>query len=174
MLARAENTSTILATSTTSTSKSGQATRVRQARGGPARRETRALAGSCTALDLSMLRALGVVVVAAVGAACAESVSVAVPQRHTLLARPSVVCADPADCTPELQSALDRGGTIVLACGHAAEPWITRPFNVTQNNTWVGIAAGCLLVAKRHEFHGVSDSLITVRRALRLLDERRR
>ena len=112
-----------------------------------------------------MLRTLGIGVAAVVGAVSSESLSLAVhvPPRHTSLARPSVVCADPADCTPELQSALDRGGTIVLSCGHAADPWITRPLNVTQNNTWIGIAAGCSLVAKRHEFHGVSDALITVR-----------
>jgi hypothetical protein len=108
--------------------------------------------------------AVAVVALAAV-APGARAPAVALHTRTSSLPRPSVVCEDPSDCTPELQSALDRGGSILLSCGQlgAAEPWITRPLRVTQNDTWLGLAAGCVLQAKRGEFHAESDSLLTIR-----------
>jgi hypothetical protein len=75
------------------------------------------------------------------------------------------VCDDPADCTAALQAALDGGGTIALTCA-PGEPWITRPLNVTQNDTWLGLGAGCELLAKRGAFKGGFDALLTIRGAL--------
>jgi hypothetical protein len=84
---------------------------------------------------------------------------------HTALHHPSQ-CADPSDCTAELQEALDRGGTITLKCsgaGGSPSPWITRPLNVTRNHTWLGLGAGCELLAKKGEFRGEFDALVTIR-----------
>ena len=78
---------------------------------------------------------------------------------HTKL-HPSI-CRDPTDCTAELQAALDAGGTITLTCTQDQPSWVTRPLNVTRNNTWLGLGAGCELLAKRGEFKGEFDALLT-------------
>ena len=89
------------------------------------------------------------------------AVSTAPASYHTTPLHPSA-CTNPDDCTAELQAALDNGGTIRLACT-AGEPWITRPLNITRNNTWVGLDAGCELLAKKGSFLGEFDALLTVR-----------
>ena len=105
---------------------------------------------------------------AATMSSTAGPVSVAVspsssePPRHTRL-HPSA-CEDQADCTAELQAALDRGGTIHLACT-VGSPWITGPLNVTRNNTWLGLDAGCELLAKEGSFVGTFAPLLSIRSA---------
>eukprot|EP01050_Picozoa_sp_SAG11_P007546 SAG11_NODE_634_length_8046_cov_8.096011_6_plen_782_part_00 len=89
-----------------------------------------------------------------------EMLSIAARHAHNVL-HPSV-CHDPEDCTAELQGALNAGGTITLTCT-PGQPWITQPLNVTQNNTWLGLGAGCELLAKRGEFQGEFDALLTIR-----------
>jgi hypothetical protein len=84
-----------------------------------------------------------------------------VPSSHHTRLHPSA-CENPNDCTAELQAALDKGGTIRLTCT-AGEPWITRPLNITRNNTWLGLDAGCELLAKEGSFLGEFDALLTVR-----------
>jgi hypothetical protein len=84
------------------------------------------------------------------------------PPRHSRL-HPSA-CEDQADCTAELQAALDRGGTIHLACT-AGKPWIAGPLNVARNNTWLGLDAGCELLAKEGSFVGAFAPLISIRSA---------
>ena len=104
---------------------------------------------------------------AATMSSTAGPVSVAVspsssePPRHTRL-HPSSACEDQADCTAELQAALDRGGTIHLACT-VGSPWITGPLNVTRNNTWLGLDAGCELLAKEGSFVGTFAPLLSIR-----------
>ena len=67
------------------------------------------------------------------------------------------VCASTADCTAEMQTALDSPAahTIVFA----AHTWVTTPLHLTRNNTKLLFAPGALVLAKPGAFHGINDNL---------------
>lgn len=77
-------------------------------------------------------------------------------------------CADPADCTHDLQQAILRAhwpagpGALHIPLPRGARTWITRPLFINVSNLQVTFAPGVVLEAKAHEFHGIFDSLLTV------------
>ncbi len=70
-----------------------------------------------------------------------------------------VRCPDPSDCTAALQLALDAGGALRLA---APGPFISRMLHVTRDDVSIECDPGVLLLAKRWQFNGTGDSLLTV------------
>ena len=67
---------------------------------------------------------------------------------------------DPDDSTKFIQAALDSGARKVVI-DRMEKPWITQPVKV-KSNTQVVFEEGVELVAKRGEYKGVYDSLISV------------
>jgi hypothetical protein len=78
---------------------------------------------------------------------------------RALRALVDVQCPDTSDCTAALQLALDAGGPLRLA---APGPFITRMLHVTRSDVSIQCDPGVLLFAKRWEYNGTSDSLLTV------------
>lgn len=68
-------------------------------------------------------------------------------------------CPDPSDCTAALQLALDAGGSLRLA---SPGPYITRMLHVTRSDVGIACDPGVILLAKRWQYNGTSDSLLTV------------
>jgi len=70
---------------------------------------------------------------------------------------------DPADSTEILQKALDSGARKIVI-DRQASPWVTRPLFV-RSNCEIVFERGVEVVAKKGEFLGKNDSLITLRRS---------
>ena len=70
---------------------------------------------------------------------------------------------DPEDSTEIVQKALDSGAARVVF-DHAAGPYIVRPLFV-RSNTEVVFEEGVEVLAKKDEFHGKFDALVTLSRA---------
>ena len=70
---------------------------------------------------------------------------------------------DPADSTEMLQKALDSGARKIIV-DKQASPWITRPL-FARSNCEIVFERGVEVVAKKGEFRGKGDSLITLRRS---------
>ena len=70
---------------------------------------------------------------------------------------------DPADSTEILQKALDSGARKIVI-DKQASPWITRPL-FARSNCEIVFERGVEVVAKKGEFLGKRDSLITLKRA---------
>ena len=70
-----------------------------------------------------------------------------------------VVCAAAADCTAEIQAALDSPAahTIVFA----ARTWVTQPLRLTRNNSHLIFAPGAVVLSKQGSFRGIADSLFS-------------
>jgi hypothetical protein len=66
------------------------------------------------------------------------------------------------DSTAMLQSALNSNASELLI-EHLGRPWLTRPLFVTTRNMRIVFAPGVKLLAMVDEFHGGSDSLLTLR-----------
>ena len=69
---------------------------------------------------------------------------------------------DPADSTRFLQAALDSGFSKIVIDKKDA-PWITRPLRVSSSNREIVLEDGVELVAKRGEYKGLGDMLLTLR-----------
>ena len=70
-----------------------------------------------------------------------------------------VECPDTSDCTAPLQSALDSALSLRLA---GPGPFITRKLHVTRDDVSIECDPGVLLLAKRWDYNGTGDSLLTV------------
>ena len=99
-------------------------------------------------------------------AAIADNESEARAAAHCVPAAPGGACHTPiccavctatADCTAELQAALDSPAahTIVFA----ARTWVTTPLHLTRNNTKLLFAPGALVLAKKGAFHDINANL---------------
>jgi hypothetical protein len=80
-------------------------------------------------------------------------------------------CADPTDCTSDLQQAIVNAhwpvgpGALhipVLDATLPTLPWITRPLFINVSNLQITFARGVVIAAKAHEFHSIFDSLLTI------------
>ena len=69
---------------------------------------------------------------------------------------------DPVDSTRFLQSALDSGLPKIVI-DRQNGPWFTRPLRVRRSNQKIVLEDGVELVAKRGEFKGLGDMLLTLR-----------
>jgi len=69
----------------------------------------------------------------------------------------AVCAAAAADCTAEIQAALDSPAahTIVFA----SRTWVTQPLRLTRNNSHLIFAPGAVVLAKQGSFRGIADSL---------------
>ena len=70
------------------------------------------------------------------------------------------------DSTAALQAAFDSGASKVIIDRQAGD-WISRQLFITNSNIEVVLADGVTLKAKRGEFHGKNDCLITITRKAR-------
>ena len=68
---------------------------------------------------------------------------------------------DPADSTEVLQAAFNSSAHELLI-QNVGKPWIVRPLFVNSNDMRIVFEAGTELLAKRDEFHGHQDSLLTI------------
>lgn len=68
---------------------------------------------------------------------------------------------DPADSTEVLQAALNSSAHELLI-PNVGKPWIVRPLFANSNDMRIVLEAGTELLAKRDEFHGHQDSLLTI------------
>ena len=66
-----------------------------------------------------------------------------------------------SDSTVMFQSAFDSNASELLIEARNA-PWLLRPLFVLGSNMVINFAPGCKLLAKQDEFHGGSDSLLTL------------
>lgn len=73
-----------------------------------------------------------------------------------------VACFDPVDSTACLQSALTGPAPVVIIPARGGEPWITRPLRINGSNREIILEPGCVIQAKRDEFHGSQDSLFLI------------
>lgn len=77
-------------------------------------------------------------------------------------------CADPADCTRDLQQAILKAhwpagpGALHIPLLSGARPWTTRPLFINVSNLQVTLARGVIIAAKAHEYHSIFDSLLTI------------
>ena len=73
-----------------------------------------------------------------------------------------VSCFDPLDSTACLQSALIGPASVVTIPARGGQPWITRPLRINGSNREIILEPGCVIQAKRGEFHGSQDSLLLI------------
>jgi hypothetical protein len=67
-----------------------------------------------------------------------------------------------SDATEIVQAAISSGASTILI-DDIGRPWIVRPLFVTQNDTTIVFAPNVILLAKRDEFHGYNDALLSFR-----------
>ena len=67
------------------------------------------------------------------------------------------------DSTEMLQAALSsNASTVIIDASPTGGPWLVRPLRVTSSNQLLVFEAGVHIMAKRDEFHGLYDTLLTV------------
>ena len=71
-------------------------------------------------------------------------------------------CFDPLDSTACLQSVLTGPAPVVTIPARGGQPWITRPLRINGSNREIILEPGCVIQAKRGEFHGSQDSLFLI------------
>ena len=77
-------------------------------------------------------------------------------------ARASCFGTNASDSTDILQAALSSGASTVLI-DDIGKPWIVRPLFVTANDSSIIFGRNVRLLAKRNEFHGYNDALLSFR-----------
>ena len=77
-------------------------------------------------------------------------------------ARASCFGTNASDSTDILQAALSSGASTVLI-DDIGKPWIVRPLFVTTNDSSIIFGRNVRLLAKRDEFHGYNDALLSFR-----------
>ena len=76
------------------------------------------------------------------------------------------ICFGPfnaTDSTEMLQAALSsNASTVIIEASPTGGPWFVRPLRVTSSNQLLLFEPGVHIMAKRDEFHGLYDTLLTV------------
>jgi hypothetical protein len=73
-----------------------------------------------------------------------------------------VTCSDVSDCTADIAAALSSCAEEVVVPAQPTSTWIVRPLFVVCDNQKIVLEPGVTLLAKKNEFHGKSDCLLTV------------
>ena len=98
------------------------------------------------------------------GSGCSPELPPSCPAPHKVgVTTPSVVaCHDPADCTADVQRALDDSTLAEVTLPATGSPWPVTPLFLRRSNVVLNIEAGATLEAKKGSFLGTNDCLFTI------------